>query len=332
MRWPQLGDVCIRCEVTQCTDIVRGFGKTVPYTICGSCKDISMRKTLSTLNGYLKNVTFAMARCRCKNTGRLIEIGLDDVESLWSSQQGICALTGLPMLHSRQLEHRSRSGLYNTSLDRLDSNGNYTKENVQLVCSYVNLMKGTLSQDTFWTMCSAASSHQEAELDARPLPSLALETPQPKMCSCESGRCRKCLQRGRTRRYLNQRKGHLQKAWVAMQRRSRKRNTVNELTASNLEDLWQEQRGLCALSGYPLLHCHDEDNLAMSALFNASVDRIDSALGYIAGNVQLVGTRMNLMKGDKSNSEFWSFCSKVTEQHKRYAKERALLLLRWKIE
>jgi hypothetical protein len=88
--------------------------------------------------------------------------------------------------------------------------------------------------------------------------------------------------------------------------------------------------GLCALTGYPLLHCHAEDNLTTSALFNASVDRVDSSLGYVVGNVQLVGTRINLMKGDKSNDEFWSFCRKVTDQRMLYMKERDLVLLRWK--
>jgi hypothetical protein len=31
--------------------------------------------------------------------------------------------------------------------------------------------------------------------------------------------------------------------------------------------------------------------------FNASIDRIDSQMGYVPGNVQLVAGRVNLMKG-----------------------------------
>jgi hypothetical protein len=63
--------------------------------------------------------------------------------------------------------------------------------------------------------------------------------------------------------------------------------------------LWESQRGLCALSGVPMLH-------EFNNLCSISVDRVDSELGYVRGNVQLVCKWVNLAKGKHSNAEFGS--------------------------
>lgn len=43
----------------------------------------------------------------------------------------------------------------------------------------------------------------------------------------------------------------------------------------------------------------------------ASLDRIDSAKGYVEGNVQWVHKRINLMKGTLSEKDFIAFCQMV---------------------
>lgn len=48
----------------------------------------------------------------------------------------------------------------NASVDRIDSEYGYTEDNVQLVCSRVNLMKGPLPQQTFFDLCRIIANNE----------------------------------------------------------------------------------------------------------------------------------------------------------------------------
>ena len=73
----------------------------------------------------------------------------------------------------------------------------------------------------------------------------------------------------------------------------KRRFTGYEVTLDQLVELWLMQDGRCAISGVVLTHHNDGSGLKD---FNASIDRIDSNLGYIPGNVQLVAYRANMLK------------------------------------
>ncbi|UCA46998.1 hypothetical protein [Pseudochrobactrum sp. XF203] len=60
------------------------------------------------------------------------------VEDLISDQEGICALTELPLQFDTDLDDPELSA----SLDRIDSNGHYEKGNLQIVCKFANRWKG----------------------------------------------------------------------------------------------------------------------------------------------------------------------------------------------
>lgn len=77
--------------------------------------------------------------------------------------------------------------------------------------------------------------------------------------------------------------------------------------------LWDAQEGRCALTGVPMTYAVRKGRV----MTNASIDRIDSRLGYSPGNVQLVCFIANIMKQDLSVAEFIQWCRKVVE----YARE-----------
>jgi len=67
------------------------------------------------------------------------------------------------------------------------------------------------------------------------------------------------------------------------------------------------QNGKCAISGETLT-CETKQGVVNT---NASLDRIDSSLGYTLDNVQLVCRIINVMKTDLSMDAFREWCKKV---------------------
>ena len=92
----------------------------------------------------------------------------------------------------------------------------------------------------------------------------------------------------------------------AVQRK--KGNEVISLDA--LELLWATQEGKCALTGWSMTM-----ELANGVVTtNCSLDRIDSSVGYVVGNVQLVCRAANVAKHDLSQAEFFKLCRAVLEK------------------
>ncbi len=84
------------------------------------------------------------AKRRAQDHGIEFDITQDDIHELWKGQQGRCALTGQPMLVAATPQHDEL-----VSLDRIDSNGGYTRCNIQLVFNLMNKMKGTSTSVAF---------------------------------------------------------------------------------------------------------------------------------------------------------------------------------------
>ena len=78
-----------------------------------------------------------------------------------------------------------------------------------------------------------------------------------------------------------------------------------------LELLWNIQKGCCALTGWQMTM-----ELANGVVqTNCSLDRIDSSLGYVVGNVQLVCRIANVSKSALSTDDFIKLCQAVLEQN-----------------
>jgi hypothetical protein len=77
-----------------------------------------------------------------------------------------------------------------------------------------------------------------------------------------------------------------------------------------LEEIWNQQSGLCAYSGEPLVVQANFPN-------TVSLDRIDSSKGYLRGNVQLVCAAVNRMKQEFSEEMFLDYCEKITNNRRK---------------
>jgi len=81
-----------------------------------------------------------------------------------------------------------------------------------------------------------------------------------------------------------------------------------DVTISQIWDLFLKQDRKCALSGLPLVFGANHGRIKGTA----SLDRIDSTLGYTIGNVQWVHSIVNSMKWDMPQPQFLEMCKTIT--------------------
>jgi len=96
-------------------------------------------------------------------------------------------------------------------------------------------------------------------------------------------------------------------------KKSRNRKHETNLDLAYLRDLWESQEGRCALSGIKMTLSSGtaEHDARTGDPWKPSLDRIDSAKGYIRGNVRFVVLIANLAKSRFTDEELIEFCRAV---------------------
>lgn len=104
--------------------------------------------------------------------------------------------------------------------------------------------------------------------------------------------------------YFNQ---HIMKN---IKRRSKVSTLEFNITPEYLLELFEKQNRKCALSGISLdVRAIKSDDLVLS------LDRINSDIGYIEGNVQWVHKDINMIKQSYNNDYFIDLCCKIAENN-----------------
>lgn len=88
--------------------------------------------------------------------------------------------------------------------------------------------------------------------------------------------------------------------------KNNKKQKEGDITIEQIYTLWLKQDKKCSLSGIEIGFYDGKNNS-----HTASIDRIDSDLGYILSNVQLVHKDVNIMKNKFSNHYFIEMCKKI---------------------
>lgn len=83
-----------------------------------------------------------------------------------------------------------------------------------------------------------------------------------------------------------------------------------------LYELWVRQEGKCPYTGMPL-ELKKTRNRGERIPYQASIDRIDSSLGYVRGNIEFVSLIANMAKNVWSKSTLIEFCTLVVDNAKR---------------
>lgn len=93
--------------------------------------------------------------------------------------------------------------------------------------------------------------------------------------------------------------------WCAIKYNAGVRGHKILITQERAAELFEQQEGLCALSGEKLVLDAPRGEIT------ASLDRIDSSKDYEVGNVQWIHKIINKMKNDLSESEFLDWIEKI---------------------
>lgn len=96
--------------------------------------------------------------------------------------------------------------------------------------------------------------------------------------------------------------------------KSKARFKTYNITLEYLKDLWETQDGKCAISGVKM-ELPATLSQSRNSPFCASLDRIDSEVGYMQGNVQFVTQFCNLGKRDFETEKVLNFIQAVRSCH-----------------
>lgn len=95
-------------------------------------------------------------------------------------------------------------------------------------------------------------------------------------------------------------------AEVSAQKRAVRHSVEYDFVPGWFRRMYRKQRGLCAISRLPMYR----ENGKLCAKIPVP-DRIESALGYVPGNVRLVRHGINMMRRDMTDEEFITMCATV---------------------
>ena len=137
--------VCKRCRVDKSIDEFRETRLT-----CKTCEHKRNKSHWSEPEGFFKYL-LKSSQTNAKTRKLVHEITVQDLRDLYIEQGGRCGITGLPMTTEAAFMSNGRKGT-NLSIDRIDVEVGYTKDNLVLVCQAVILMRQQLSYGDlrFW--------------------------------------------------------------------------------------------------------------------------------------------------------------------------------------
>ena len=104
----------------------------------------------------------------------------------------------------------------------------------------------------------------------------------------------------------------LQERWLGARDRAKRKNVLFNITKQDLMDLWNKQKGKCAISGISMTYTMDTGRNP----YNVSVDQINPSSGYTKDNIQLVCMCVNQLKSDFDMSIILNICENILKNNK----------------
>lgn len=117
-------------------------------------------------NNYGDQYPFVIILSRCQKSAKArkidVLITIDDIKNIWNAQGGKCFYTGIKLQLANGFKSFDGNDL-SPSIDRIDSNLPYTKDNIRIVHKEINRMKLCLSHEKFVEYCKIISKRFKNE-------------------------------------------------------------------------------------------------------------------------------------------------------------------------
>ena len=219
---------------------------------------------------YFATVLLQSAKQRAVQKQRLCTLTPKDIVGLRETQKNQCAYLGTEMVW------RPKAGIFQVSLDRIDSSRGYILSNCQLVSDGINRLKSDMKKEDFVDLLKFL---------ARPPPDDSLPfVSYSDFISVEKTKF--------TILY-----GHMKDG---------RRKVTRNVTREELYQLREKQQDRCALTGIRVTwECNQWST--------ASWDRIDSEGDYEVDNMQLTIWPINRMKKNHSNKDAIEMIDRIRE-------------------
>lgn len=81
---------------------------------------------------------------RARSRDKEIDVELSDLKEIFDNQKGICVYSGVLLVHPID---RICDPIYTSSMDRIDSNKGYVKDNIQFISIAMNNMKNSMTHE-----------------------------------------------------------------------------------------------------------------------------------------------------------------------------------------
>ncbi len=209
------------------------------------------------------------AKQRALQKHRLCTLTPEDILDLREKQHNQCVYLGIEMVW------HPKAGIFQVSIDRVDSSQGYVIANCQLVCEGINQLKNNMREGDFGHFL---------QFLARPVPDSSPFVPY-----CDFTSAQKCKF---TKLY-----GHM---------KSNRPKIKRNVTREELHQLREKQQDRCALTGIRV-------TWEPHQWTTASWDRIDSSGDYSVHNLQLTIWPTNRMKKDHPNQEALEMINRIRE-------------------
>jgi hypothetical protein len=98
--------------------------------------------------------------------------------------------------------------------------------------------------------------------------------------------------------------------FTTVKRNAEIRNIEFDITIEYLWEVFEKQNHKCSLSGRDLKFGRVTKDRKGK---NVSIDRIDSTIGYVSGNIQWIDKQINIMKNNLNEKEFLSLCNEIVK-------------------
>lgn len=143
----------IRCAAKYQKKLAKHWGKHNDNLRKGRiCDD------LSPFRNHLKNIK---EHNRTKKKPRKIEITLQDLKQLWEKQNGRCPYTGWELENPQNTFDKMKRSPRRASVDRIDSNKDYTKDNIEFVSLIAQYAKNTFSKQELIDFCKTVADYNK---------------------------------------------------------------------------------------------------------------------------------------------------------------------------